>query len=275
MDASRAALCAKALGRRALVLALVCAPVLAGCGRGGAFPTTSASEAPDPGYHGAPQLTGAVRAPDGEVALLGRSMPSARLRMVSAAGARIETTADGSGAWRAAMGPVSEPALYRLAAESDGQRLEAEGLVAVMPGAPAVAVLRAGAGAEALDSGKPGLRILAVDYDSGGATVVSGRAPASSPMRILVDGTLAVEAAAGPDGRFSLTLPKPLAPGARHLQAVTPKAVAALAITVTPPAPPKDAPYKVEAEGGGWRIDWVTPGGGPQTTLLPSTAAAG
>ena len=272
MDASRAALCAKTLGATALVPALACALVLAGCGRGGAFPTPSASEAPDPGYHGAPQLTGAVRAPDGEVALLGRAMPSARLRMASAAGARIETTADGSGLWRAAMGPVSEPTLYRLAAESDGQRLEAEGLVAVMPGAPTVALLRAGAGADALDSGKPGLRILAVDYDSGGAAVVSGRAPASSPIRILVDGGPAVEAAAGADGRFSLTLPKPLAPGPRHLQAVTPKAVAAVAITITPPSPPKDAPYKIEAEGGGWRIDWVTPGGGPQTTLLPAAA---
>jgi hypothetical protein len=270
MDASRTALC-----RKALVLALVCAPALAGCGRGGAFPSASAGEAPDPGYHGAPQLTGAVREPDGDVSLMGRAMPSARLRMVSAAGARIETTADGAGVWRAAMGPVSEPALYRLAAESDGQRLEAEGLVAVMPGAPTVAVLRAGAGADALDSGKPGVRILAVDYDSGGAAVVSGRAPASSPLRILVDGAVAVEAAAGPDGRFSLTLPKPLAPGARRLQAVTPKAMAAVAITVTAPSPPKDGPYRVEPQGGGWRIDWVTPGGGPQTTLLPSAVAAG
>lgn len=270
MDASRATLC-----RNALVLALICAPVLAGCGRSGAFPSTSAGEAPDPGYHSAPQLTAATRAGDGEVTLSGRSLPSARLRMVSPEGARIETTVDGSGAWRAAMGPVSEPALYRLAVESNGQRLEAEGFVAVLPGAPTVAVLRAGSGADALDDGKPGLRILAVDYDSGGAAVVSGRAPASSPIRILVDGTLAVESAAGPDGRFSVILPKPLAPGARRLQAVTPTAVAAAQITVTPPQTPQDGPYRAVADGGGWRVDWVTPGGGPQTTLLLSIPAVG
>ena len=270
MDASRAAIC-----RAALVLALACAPALTGCHRGGAFPTAATGEVPDPGYRGAPQLTGAVRESDGDVALVGRAMPSARLRMVSPEGARIETTADGSGAWRAAMGPVSEPALYRLAAESNGQRIEAEGLVAVLPGAPMVALLRAGAGADAFDPGKPGLRILAVDYDRGGAAVVSGRAPPSSPMRILVDGTLAVETAAGPDGRFSLILPKPLTPGVRQLQAVTSKAVAAVQITVTPPALPKDGSYQAVAVGGGWRIDWMTPGGGPQTTLLLPSPAAG
>jgi hypothetical protein len=257
-----------------MVLALVCAPALAGCRRGGAFPASAATgEAPDPGYRGAPQLTGAVREPDGGVALVGRALPSARLRMVSPEGARIETTADGSGAWRAAMGPVSEPTVYRLAAESNGQRIEAEGLVAVLPGAPTVALLRAGAGADAFDPGKPGLRILAVDYDSGGAAVVSGRAPASSPMRILVDGVPAVEAAAGADGRFSQILPKPLTPGLRHLEVVTSKAVAAVQITVTPPTLPKDGPYQAVAVGAGWRIDWTTPGGGPQTTLLLPASA--
>ncbi len=72
-----------------------------------------------------------------------------------------------------------------------------------------------------------------------------------------------------------MILPKPLAPGARRLQAVTPKAVAAAQITVTPPAPPRDGPYRAVPEGGGWRIDWVTPGGGPQTTLLLPVAAVG
>jgi hypothetical protein len=41
-------------------------------------------------------------------------------------------------------------------------------------------------------------------------------------------------------------------------------------VAVTPPAPPKDAPYQAQVDPFGWRVDWVTPGGGAQTTLLPA-----
>jgi hypothetical protein len=201
-------------------------------------------------------------------------MPSSLVRMVSPAGARVETTADGSGAWTAPLGPVSEPALYRLASESGGRRVEAEGLVAVLPGAPIVALLRAGAGAEVQEPAAETLRILAVDYDGGGGAVVSGRARAGAPVRIMVDGQPGLEGAAGGDGRFSLSLPKPLAPGPHRLQASTPQAVAAVDVVVSPPEPPKDGPYRAVADRSGWRIDWTTAGGGAQTTLLLGPAPA-
>ena len=70
---------------------------------------------------------------------------------------------------------MSEPAFYSLAEEASGRRIEADGQIAVLPGAPTVALLRAGDGAEVLlDRPAAGLKILAIDYDGGGGTVVSG-----------------------------------------------------------------------------------------------------
>jgi hypothetical protein len=256
---------------------------VAACGRAdpGSAPAASApaaatAQAPDPGYRAAPQISALARGPEGALSLSGRATPSSQVRLASPAGARLETTADGQGDWRTPLGPVSEPALYGLSAETAGRRVQAEGYVAILPGGPTVALLRAGGGAQVLDGGKPGLRLLAVDTDSGGATVVSGLAGSSgAPVRVLVDGQVAIEASAAADGRFSLTLPKALPPGPHHIQALTAKAAVAAAITVGPIAPLADGPYRITPAGGGWKVDWTTPGEGLQTTLLLASAEAG
>lgn len=248
--------------------ALGCAGlVLAGCGKAPANPAGPAPQAQaDTGYRAPPEPVGVIRGSDGAVSLTGHAIASSTVRMVSPAGARVETVADGAGTWTAALGPVSEPTLYRLAEEAQGQRIEAQGYVAVMPGT--AAVLRAGVGAQSLEAARPGLRILALDLDGGGGAVISGRGAASSPVRIAVDGMLAMDGASGPDGRFMLTLTKPLAPGAHTVQVSTPKGSAQIAVTAGPPTPPADGPYKAVQQGSDWRVDWLTPGGAPQTTWL-------
>jgi hypothetical protein len=265
------------MNAKAVVLAsaaLALASSFGACSRSGPFPARQAQagggEAPDPGYRAAPQVSGVTKAADGAVTLSGRALPSSQVRMVSLRGLDAgPIRADGSGAWTAQLGPVSEPALYSLTEEAGGQTVEAEGLIAVLPGAPTVAVLRAGFGAEVVQYAAKGpLQILAVDYDRAGATVVSGRAGASSPVRVVVDDQPPAEGAAGPDGRFSLTLPKPLPAGRHRLQALTPQAQAQAEVAVTPPAPPSNAAYQAQTESFGWRVDWTTPGGGAQTTLL-------
>lgn len=261
------------MNAKAVVLASAAlALTTAACGRPGPFPAREAqagAEAPDPGYRAAPQVSGAAMDSSGAMTLNGRALPSSRVQIVSPAGARIETSANGSGLWAASIGPLSEPVLYSLEEETRGQTVQAEGYVAVLPGAPAVALLRAGFGAEVMrGAGKAGLEILAVDYDAAGAAVVSGRAPPASPVRVLADGQPPVEGAAGPDGRFSLTLSKPLPTGVHRLQALTPKGEARVEFTVTPPAPPKGAPYHAQPLSFGWRVDWITPGGGVQTTVV-------
>ncbi|MDB5460136.1 MAG: hypothetical protein JWO72_1877 [Caulobacteraceae bacterium] len=253
---------------------LALALMLVACGRDASKRTAApvAADAPDPGYRAAPHVLDLSRGAEGALSLSGSAAPSSAVRLVSPAGVSLETTADGSGRWSTPLGPVSEPTLYGLSAESDGRRLQAEGYVAILPGAPTVALLRSGAGALVLDGGRLGLHILAVDLDGGGAAAVSGRAPAGVPVRVLVDGVQAMQVAPAADGRFSMTLPKALPPGAHHIQALGAKAAAETDVMVGPIAPPADGPYRVTAAAGGWRVDWITPGGGPQTTLLPASS---
>jgi hypothetical protein len=258
----------------ALALTLVLTPSLAGCGRSEpaaartASAPTASTDSADPGYRGAPQITQLSRGAGGTFSLSGRAMPSSQVRLASPGGQKIETTADGQGVWRVELGLVSEPAVYGLSAEADGRRVQAEGYVAVVPGAPTAALLRAGAGAWVLNA-QPGLRLLAVDMDGGGATVASGRAPSGASVRVLVDGAAAIQGPAATDGRFSLALPKDLSPGPHRLEVVSGRETASTAIVIGPIAPPTDLPYRASPlDGGGWRLDWITPGQGLQATLL-------
>lgn len=263
-------------GALMLVLSLAACGPTPPAGSASAPPAASegpSPDAPDPGYRAAPHVVDIARGEDGALFLAGSAAPSSTVRLASPAGARLETTADGSGHWRTPLGPVSEPALYGLSAETDAGRLQAEGYVAILPGGPTVALLRAGAGAQVLGD-QPGLHILAVDLDNGGAVAVSGRAPAGGPVRILVDGTQAIQAAPSTDGRFSLTLPKALSPGQHRIQAMTANGAVSVQVAVGPITPPADTPYRIAAVDGGWRVDWITPGGGPQTTLLPSASGS-
>jgi hypothetical protein len=255
-----------------VVLMALGAAALGACGRSRPFQAAqSGAEAPDPGYRAAPQVSGAMRAADGAVTLTGRALPSAQVKMISLRGLEAgPIRANGSGVWTVLLGPVSEPVLYSLAEESGGRTVSAEGLIAVLPGAPTVAVLRAGFGAQVVQgqNGKP-LEIQAVDYDLAGAAVVSGRARAGSAVRVMVDGQAPTQGAAGPDGRFSLTLPpKPVPPGPHRLQVATPQASVEVEVVLTPPAATGKGGYQAQAERSGWRVDWTTPGGGAQTTLL-------
>jgi cytoskeletal protein RodZ len=90
----------------------------------------------------------------------------------------------------------------------------------------------------------------------------------------MVDGVEVIQAAPAADGRFTMTLPKALSRGQHQVQAMTANAAATTRVTVGPITPPADAPYRVTAADGGWQVDWITPGGGPQTTLLPAAARA-
>ena len=47
-----------------------------------------------------------------------------------------------------------------------------------------------------------------------------------------------------------------------------PEATVGAEIVVTPRTQPLDGPYFAASVPFGWRIDWTTPGGGSQTTLL-------
>jgi hypothetical protein len=255
---------------KAAAALIVVALALTGCGR--SAPTGQSSSQPtaaadDSGYRQPPNVSQAVRAQGGTVVLSGRALPDATVRLASPDGRGQETAADSSGGWSLAV-KSDGPAIYSLSQEADGRRDHAQGYVAVLPhGAPA-AVLRSGAGAVSL-AGAPGRpQILAVDFDGSGATVVSGWAAPGKALRVLVDGVAVNEGAAGPSGRFFLALPKPLTPGTRTVRVAAPDGSADEVALDVSQAAPLAGVLHAAARGSAWRLDWMTPAGGGQSTVL-------
>ncbi|HVY34985.1 MAG TPA: hypothetical protein VG960_11265 [Caulobacteraceae bacterium] len=265
----------------AVLAAIVLASfALNGCGRSAPWTRTAspvdtpAADADDSGYREPPQVKGAQREPGGAVVLTGQALPGATVRLASPDGRAEQTTADASGAW-SLTAPRGGAAIYGLSQEVGGRRQQAQGYLAVLPhGEPAAAVLRSGAGAVALARGSARPAITAIDFDGTGAAVVSGWAGSSQPLKVLVDGTSVDEGTSGPDGRFFLSLPKPLGAGMRSVQVVSPTGATRVGADVSPP-PVFTGVMHAVPRGAGWRIDWSTPTGGIQSTELFALTGTG
>jgi hypothetical protein len=117
------------------------------------------------------------------------------------------------------------------------------------------------------------LRILALDFDRKGGAVLSGIGRPGAVVTILCDDTPRGRGVVDADGRFALAFDEPLPAGAHRLAAVEGADRARVSMTAAPAAPLVNQPFRAGRELAGWRIDWLTPGGGVQTTLLLSQEA--
>jgi hypothetical protein len=245
-----------------LLALAACAP--APGASGGPPPAASGAER---GYTPPPAVTSAVRAGEGRVLLYGTAPPASRLRVASPAGQEMFALADAGGTWRMALPPAADVRLFGVSAPVAGRLVQSEGYLAVTPGGEA-ARLRAGSGAVVLDRPGPGIALLAADFDRKGGTVVSGRAPAHAPVKITADGVSVGQASVDASGRFILALDKPLSPGVHAIVASAGGASAEVSLTISPPDPLTAGPFRAESTPAGWRVDWLTPGGGVQSTVL-------
>jgi hypothetical protein len=220
------------------------------------------------GYLPPPAVTGAQRMIAGRVLLTGTATPMVTVRLASPTGQALFTRSDRAGGWRLLLPPAKEVRLFGLSEPGQGRPVQAEGYVAVTPSGLA-AQLRAGSGAVALGPEPPGPAILAADYDRKGGTVISGVARPASPVALQVDGAVREPARVDARGRFMLALNEPLQPGS-HVLAATAGAGAhgEAALTISPAEPLAGGPFRATPAAGGWRVDWLTPGGGVQSTVL-------
>jgi hypothetical protein len=131
-----------------------------------------------------------------------------------------------------------------------------------------VALLRAGSGAYRLADASRSPRILAVDVDRGGGAVVSGVAMPGAGLGVRVDRASRGNGKADDDGRFFLPLTEELSPGAHDIQVSGEGGEQQITIAISPAQPLKTGPVRADRTPMGWRIDWMTPGGGVQTTLV-------
>jgi hypothetical protein len=206
--------------------------------------------------------------------LTGRATPNVKVRLASPAGAAMFAQSDRAGRWRLLLPAAQEVRLFGLSAPGQGRAVQAEGYIAITPSG-LTAQLRAGSGALVLGAQKATPTILAVDFDHKGGAVISGDAPASGPAMIDVDGSVRNPARVDAEGRFMLALNEPLRPG-DHVVTVTAAGGgrAQMGLTVSTAEPLTAGPFRAQLAPGGWRVDWLTPGGGVQSTLLRDREAS-
>jgi len=181
----------------------------------------------------------------GSVALAGRTDPEARVRLQSPDGSAYGVTAGADGGWTLAA-PVAPVARLLSVSEVVGSRaVQSVGYLAVLPAPGQAAImLRAGGGSQAFASASSAPWISAIDFDDGG------------------------EARPGSDGRFSVTPTFLLKPGLHEAEAQSAVGQnhANFALGAGPTI--SGSPVVGQRQSSDWRLDWLTPAGAPQTTLV-------
>ena len=250
----------------ASIMGLAALAALAGCGRRPAPPPEPAAKAPAAAeFAASPEVLAVRRAAGGVVMVEGAAAPGALVRLGTPGGAAVSAPAGGDGRFRLALPASSEPRIFGLSARTPGRVVQAQGYVLIGPAGKA-ALLRSGAGALRLDKAA-GPRLGAVDFDREGAAIVSGEAPAQAWISLKLDDRQAAEARADSRGRYAISLTR-LPAGAHSLEVVGDGFSRAARVEVTPAPPLVAGPLHSQFTQGGLRVDWLTPGGGVQSTVL-------
>ena len=135
-----------------------------------------------------------------------------------------------------------------------------------------VALLRAGAGARRMASESSSPRILTLDVDREGGAMVSGVAAPGAGLNVRVDRVTRGGGRTDDEGRFDISLTDALTPGVHDIQVAGEGGETAISVAISPAAPLVDGPVHADRTPAGWRVDWLTPGGGVQTTYLIGSA---
>ncbi|HEX5380386.1 MAG TPA: hypothetical protein VFW47_17540 [Phenylobacterium sp.] len=222
-------------------------------------------EAADAGYVAPPRVT-ALQLAGTEVSLSGTGAPKATVRLASPRGEAVATQIDATGQWRLQVPARPTAAIYGLSQTAAGRTVQSEGYLLITPEGAGV-LLRAGGGALAIGAG-PGAGVTGFDMDRDGGAVVSGRGPAGGAVSARIDGHKLGESRSDAQGHFAIPLTGPVSPGRHSLKVFGDSIDSTLIIDATPAAPLVDGPFRTNPAPSGLRVDWMTPGGGVQSTLV-------
>jgi hypothetical protein len=98
--------------------------------------------------------------------------------------------------------------------------------------------------------------------------VVSGVATPGAGLGVRVDRATRGEGKVGEDGRFSISLDQALTEGAHTIQVAGEGGEQQVRRRGQPALAAPRGPVRSTLTATGWRVDWMTPGGGLQTTQL-------
>jgi len=231
-----------------------------------AAPASTQADASEAGYVAPPHVKQAVKGPAG-LMLKGEGAPDGSVRLGAPTGEVLLGKIDSLGQWGLTVPPSDRVRLYGLSMTRGGRTVQAEGYVMVTPDGE-VALLRAGSGAWRLAPSSSSPKILAVDVDPEGGAVISGMATPGAGLGVRVDRSPRAVGQAAEDGRFSLSLSETLGIGAHDLQVSGEGGEQKIRVVVSPAGSLVDGPVRAQRVATGWRVDWMTPGGGVQTTLI-------
>jgi hypothetical protein len=223
--------------------------------------------AQDVGYLAPPRVD-AVRVTPGSVVLSGMAPVRAKVRLASPGGQATVADADAKGRWTASLPAAPAARIFGLSAALGGRQAQAEGYV-LLTSAGQAALLRAGAGA--LRIGPPARAgLTALDFDRGGGLEVSAAVPPGATVIVQLDGRQAAEGRAAANGVYNVSLgsPTPIRAGSHVVKVFGDGFSDQVTVQVSPAAPLAEGPLRSQFTPAGLRVDWMTPGGGIQSTLL-------
>jgi len=258
--------------RSASALALVL--ILAACGGNGpdaawktAGPKAAEDPAADAGYLRPPVLSGARARADGAVVLSGRAASGALVRLGVPGGEPLTVEADEQGNWSLALTRSDTARVFSLSmVVAETRQVQSAGYIAVLPDARTV-LLRPGAAALVLGVSSDAPRLLSIDFDEGGAATIAGAARPGSGLALRIDRSARAAGKADDQGLFHLVVENPITAGT-HLFEVSGDSGEQLLTLPIARAETLGAAYRAVRIGPHWRIDWMTPAGGLQSTLI-------
>ncbi|CAN1529012.1 hypothetical protein MCEMIH16_01337 [Caulobacteraceae bacterium] len=240
---------------------------LGACGEGGRPASKAEAARADlvAGYVMPPRVL-AARFGRGGTALAGQAAPGARVLLVAPDGGQKEALADPAGNWLIVAPPAGDLRLYGLAMMVGERSVQAEGFLALAPDGR-LAQLRPGAGALVLSPASRRPVILALDFDRDGAAMVSGVGTVNAEIGLRLDRAAAGGSMVDRQGRFSFTLSRPIGAASHDLEISGEGGEDTVRVSAARAA---ELPglYRAARVAGAWRVDWRTPGGGVQSTLL-------
>lgn len=203
----------------------------------------------------------------GGVLLTGTATPGATVMLGTPSGERLSARTDADGRWTVTAPTPTGVSLYGLFMQDGDRKVNAEGYL-VLTADGRVAELRAGTGAKVLAQPSRPPRILAIDFDRDGGAVVSGVGTAGADVGLRVNRAAGGTSTVSEQGRFAIPLLRPLVAGRQEFEVAGEGGEDVVVATTARPDPLGEAVYRAAPVESGWRIDWRTPAGGVQSTLL-------
>jgi len=248
--------------------AVISLGLLSACGEGQVGAVSPLNrEAEAPSTYLAPPSASALRSGAEGPVLSGAAAPGARVRLATPEGEVRMTQANEDGTWAITLGVSTVPRIFGLSMMVGERTVQAEGYQLVLPDGRPV-LLRAGAGAVVVQGGVD-QGITAFDFDEEGGAVISGMAPPEAILSVRIDGrTVSTSGRADASGRFSQPFGAPVPPGPHQIRVQGESLDLSAEVDATPAAAPEEGAIRAARTPYGLRVDWLTPGGGLQSTLL-------